>query len=185
VILEVGASASAKQIFALTTTYLSHIDGSFTDLTKIRELAAKVDVLTVEIEPHRRGRVRRGAASTYGRDGGRSTPGAVDGRRSVLFRMSSSKKCTYNPTYSPLRPSSRSSNCPFKSSNKQPRASACRSCSEARRWPTTGAEISSFAIYRMSRSLTGHFKVNEMVDTLSSTHTLCSSAKGASLDNVS
>lgn len=50
VILDVGASAPAKQILAPTTAHLSHIDGSFTDPTKIRELAAKVDVLTVEIE---------------------------------------------------------------------------------------------------------------------------------------
>lgn len=50
VILDVGSSAPAKQILAPTTTHLSHIDGSFTDPTKIRELAAKVDVLTVEIE---------------------------------------------------------------------------------------------------------------------------------------
>ena len=50
VILDVGASAPAKQILAPTTTHLSHVDGSFTDPAKIRELAAKVDVLTVEIE---------------------------------------------------------------------------------------------------------------------------------------
>jgi phosphoribosylaminoimidazole carboxylase len=50
VILDVGASAPAKQILAPPTNHLSHIDGSFTDPTKIRELAAKVDVLTVEIE---------------------------------------------------------------------------------------------------------------------------------------
>lgn len=50
VILDVGASAPAKQILAPTATHLSHIDGSFTDPTKIRELASKVDVLTVEIE---------------------------------------------------------------------------------------------------------------------------------------
>ena len=50
VILDVGASAPAKQVLAPPTTDLSHIDGSFTDPTKIRELAAKVDVITVEIE---------------------------------------------------------------------------------------------------------------------------------------
>jgi phosphoribosylaminoimidazole carboxylase len=50
VILDVGASAPAKQVLAPPTADLSHIDGSFTDPTKIRELAAKVDVLTVEIE---------------------------------------------------------------------------------------------------------------------------------------
>ena len=50
VILDVGASAPTKQILAPTTVHLSHIDDLFTDPTKIRELASKVDVLTVEIE---------------------------------------------------------------------------------------------------------------------------------------
>jgi phosphoribosylaminoimidazole carboxylase len=50
VILDVGGEAPAKQILAPATPHLAHIDGSFTDPTKIRELAAKVDVLTVEIE---------------------------------------------------------------------------------------------------------------------------------------
>jgi phosphoribosylaminoimidazole carboxylase len=50
VILDVGASAPAKQILAPTAPHLGHIDGSFTDPIKIRELAAKADVLTVEIE---------------------------------------------------------------------------------------------------------------------------------------
>jgi phosphoribosylaminoimidazole carboxylase len=50
VILDVGAEAPAKQILAPTTRNLAHIDGSFRDPTKIRELASKVDVLTVEIE---------------------------------------------------------------------------------------------------------------------------------------
>jgi len=50
VILDVGAEAPAKQILAPTTPDLAHIDGSFRDPAKIRELAAKVDVLTVEIE---------------------------------------------------------------------------------------------------------------------------------------
>jgi phosphoribosylaminoimidazole carboxylase len=51
VILDVGSSAPAKQIVAHpTTSHLSHIDGAFTDPIKIRELASKVDVLTVEIE---------------------------------------------------------------------------------------------------------------------------------------
>jgi phosphoribosylaminoimidazole carboxylase len=50
VILDVGAEAPAKQILAPTTSDLAHIDGSFRDPIKIRELAAKVDVLTVEIE---------------------------------------------------------------------------------------------------------------------------------------
>ena len=50
VILDVGTEARAKQILARTTPDLAHIDGSFRDLPKIRELATKVDVLTVEIE---------------------------------------------------------------------------------------------------------------------------------------
>ncbi|KAG9309847.1 phosphoribosylaminoimidazole carboxylase [Chiua virens] len=50
VILDVGESAPAKQIIAPRSLALSHIDGSFADPEKIRELASKVDVLTVEIE---------------------------------------------------------------------------------------------------------------------------------------
>ncbi|KAF8743413.1 Ras association (RalGDS/AF-6) domain, partial [Rhizoctonia solani] len=44
--LDVGTQAPAKQVLAST----EHIDGSFSDSAKIRELASKVDVLTVEIE---------------------------------------------------------------------------------------------------------------------------------------
>ncbi|KAJ7595074.1 phosphoribosylaminoimidazole carboxylase [Mycena floridula] len=50
VVLEVGDHAPAKQILSLDSQKLSHIDGSFTDPEKIRQLAAQVDVLTVEIE---------------------------------------------------------------------------------------------------------------------------------------
>ncbi len=50
VILDSGEHAPAKQVFSPTDHHLSHIDGSFTDPAKIRELASKVDVLTVEIE---------------------------------------------------------------------------------------------------------------------------------------
>lgn len=50
VILDIGEQAPAKQIFAPTAPHLTHIDGSFSDPQKTRELAAKVDVLTVEIE---------------------------------------------------------------------------------------------------------------------------------------
>ncbi|KAF8271676.1 Phosphoribosylaminoimidazole carboxylase [Lactarius quietus] len=52
VILDVGAHAPAKQVLAVspTTPHRAHVDGSFSDADKIRELAAKVDVLTVEIE---------------------------------------------------------------------------------------------------------------------------------------
>lgn len=50
VILDVGDHAPAKQILAPRRPETSHIDGSFTDPAKIRELAGRVDVLTVEIE---------------------------------------------------------------------------------------------------------------------------------------
>ena len=50
VILEVGEQAPAKQILAPSAPHLAHVDGSFSDPEKIRELAARVDVLTVEIE---------------------------------------------------------------------------------------------------------------------------------------
>jgi phosphoribosylaminoimidazole carboxylase len=50
VILDVGAEVPAQQILARTTSDLAHIDGSFRYPTKIRELATKVDVLTIEIE---------------------------------------------------------------------------------------------------------------------------------------
>ncbi|KAJ7499891.1 phosphoribosylaminoimidazole carboxylase [Mycena latifolia] len=50
VILDVGETGPAKQVLAPTAPKFSHIDGSFTDPARIRELAAKVDVLTVEIE---------------------------------------------------------------------------------------------------------------------------------------
>lgn len=50
VILDVGESAPAKQIIAPRSPALAHIDGSFADPDKIRQLASKVDVVTVEIE---------------------------------------------------------------------------------------------------------------------------------------
>ncbi|KAF7333045.1 phosphoribosylaminoimidazole carboxylase [Mycena venus] len=50
VILDVGEHSPAKQVLAPISTQYSHIDGGFTDPARIRELAAKVDVLTVEIE---------------------------------------------------------------------------------------------------------------------------------------
>ncbi|KAA1478656.1 Phosphoribosylaminoimidazole carboxylase [Dentipellis sp. KUC8613] len=49
VILDVGHSP-AKQIIAPSSPSLAHIDGSFSDPAKIKELASKVDILTVEIE---------------------------------------------------------------------------------------------------------------------------------------
>ncbi|KAG6873604.1 phosphoribosylaminoimidazole carboxylase ade2 [Termitomyces sp. Mi166 len=50
IILDVGETAPAKQVIAPQGPEFEHIDGSFTDPDKIRELASKVDVLTVEIE---------------------------------------------------------------------------------------------------------------------------------------
>lgn len=50
VVLDSGEHGPAKQILAPPTPQLSHIDGSFANPAKIRELAAKVDILTVEIE---------------------------------------------------------------------------------------------------------------------------------------
>lgn len=50
VILDVGEHGPAKQILAPTDPQLAHIDGSFADPQMIRTLAAKVDILTVEIE---------------------------------------------------------------------------------------------------------------------------------------
>jgi phosphoribosylaminoimidazole carboxylase len=48
-ILDIGDDAPAKQIVA-SPPHIGHVDGSFADPSKIRELARKVDVLTVEIE---------------------------------------------------------------------------------------------------------------------------------------
>ncbi|GLB45312.1 putative phosphoribosylaminoimidazole carboxylase [Lyophyllum shimeji] len=48
VILDVGESAPAKQVIAPISP--THVDGTFADPPKIRELADKADVLTVEIE---------------------------------------------------------------------------------------------------------------------------------------
>ncbi|KAI5997155.1 Phosphoribosylaminoimidazole carboxylase [Pisolithus albus] len=50
VVLDSGESAPAKQIVAPRNPSLAHIDGSFADPAKIRELAGRADVLTVEIE---------------------------------------------------------------------------------------------------------------------------------------
>lgn len=49
VILDVEDNGPAKQIIS-APSHLAHVDGSFSDPLKIRELADKVDVLTVEIE---------------------------------------------------------------------------------------------------------------------------------------
>ncbi|KAF9262857.1 phosphoribosylaminoimidazole carboxylase [Marasmius fiardii PR-910] len=49
-VLDVGESAPAKQVVSHSGSELKHVDGSFKDPEKIKELAAAVDVLTVEIE---------------------------------------------------------------------------------------------------------------------------------------
>jgi len=50
VILDEGHYGPAKQVVSPSESRLDHVDGSFNDPAKIRELASKVDVLTVEIE---------------------------------------------------------------------------------------------------------------------------------------
>jgi len=50
VILDVGTDSPAKQVIKPLSRDLEHVDGSFADSIKIKELAEKVDVLTVEIE---------------------------------------------------------------------------------------------------------------------------------------
>jgi hypothetical protein len=65
VILDVSAEVLTKLIPALTTPDLARIDGSFTDLSKTRELAAV--------------RTGRGTASSpFRRGGDGGTPGTVD-----------------------------------------------------------------------------------------------------------
>lgn len=48
--LDVGEHSPAKQVFAPKTADKAHVNGAFSDPAKIRELAQKVDVLTIEIE---------------------------------------------------------------------------------------------------------------------------------------
>lgn len=50
VFLDVGENSPAKQIVSPRSPFLAHIDGSFVDPEKIKTLASKVDILTVEIE---------------------------------------------------------------------------------------------------------------------------------------
>ncbi|KAJ7196949.1 phosphoribosylaminoimidazole carboxylase [Mycena pura] len=50
VILDAGEHAPAKQVLSPLSTKYAHFDGLFSDPAKIKELAQKVDVLTVEIE---------------------------------------------------------------------------------------------------------------------------------------
>ncbi|KAJ3525178.1 hypothetical protein NM688_g8446 [Phlebia brevispora] len=50
IFLDVGEHTPAKQVFAPKHPDKAHINGSFSDPAMVRELAHKVDVLTVEIE---------------------------------------------------------------------------------------------------------------------------------------
>jgi phosphoribosylaminoimidazole carboxylase len=50
VFLDVGSDTPAKQVISPRSSDHAHVDGSFADPAKIRELAAKVDILTIEIE---------------------------------------------------------------------------------------------------------------------------------------
>lgn len=50
VFLDVGEYSPAKQVVLPKSPSKAHVNGAFTDPAKIRELAEKVDVLTVEIE---------------------------------------------------------------------------------------------------------------------------------------
>lgn len=50
IILDDGEHGPAKRIVAPSAPHLSHVDGSFANPEKIRELANRVDVLTIEIE---------------------------------------------------------------------------------------------------------------------------------------
>lgn len=50
VFLDVGEHSPAKQVFAPKTAEKAHVNGAFSDPAKIRELAQKVDVMTIEIE---------------------------------------------------------------------------------------------------------------------------------------
>ncbi|PFH46000.1 hypothetical protein AMATHDRAFT_70759 [Amanita thiersii Skay4041] len=50
IILDSGTHTPAKQVIHPPNPSLSHIDGSFADPAKIRDLASRVDILTVEIE---------------------------------------------------------------------------------------------------------------------------------------
>jgi phosphoribosylaminoimidazole carboxylase len=50
IVLDQGPHGPAKQVTAPSDPALMHIDGAFTDPVKVRELASRVDVLTVEIE---------------------------------------------------------------------------------------------------------------------------------------
>ena len=51
-ILDVGSVAPSKQILALMTFDLRHIDGSFGDLARICKLVSKVEVFIAEVEDY-------------------------------------------------------------------------------------------------------------------------------------
>jgi phosphoribosylaminoimidazole carboxylase len=179
VILEVGASASAKQIFALTTTYLSHINGSFTDLTKIRELAAKVDVLTVEIEHidadvlEEAQRQRTDEMEVEVHPAPSTTIRTIQDEFQQKVHLQSHALHIapfleiVKLTIQEFKETAACLGLPFMQKQEVGLRRARKS--------------------RPSRSIAcpDHLKVNEMVNTLSSTHTLCSSAKEGARDNVS
>lgn len=50
VFLDVGEHSPAKQVVLPRSSQTAHVNGAFSDPSKIRELAEKVDVLTIEIE---------------------------------------------------------------------------------------------------------------------------------------
>lgn len=67
--LDVGSSAPAKQISSA-----EHVDGSFSDSSKIQELASKSDILTVEIE-HVDAAALQAIRDSHTSSGGRSGKG--------------------------------------------------------------------------------------------------------------
>ncbi|GAA5825540.1 hypothetical protein JCM11251_000277 [Rhodosporidiobolus azoricus] len=78
--LDPDVNAPAKQVSqpqvlpAFTSSPLKHVDGAFTEASKIRELATQVDVLTVEIE-HVNVAALKEVADEYASTGGRSGKG--------------------------------------------------------------------------------------------------------------
>lgn len=79
--LDVGSQAPAKQISSA-----DHVDGSFSDSKKIHELAAKADILTVEIE-HVDTHALQEIEETYASKGGRSGKGVKVRPSSRLIRV--------------------------------------------------------------------------------------------------
>lgn len=76
IVLDPEIASPAKQVSQpfLFSTPLKHIDGAFTDEVKIRELAAQVDILTIEIE-HVDCQALEKVAEEFKSTGGRSGKG--------------------------------------------------------------------------------------------------------------